>query len=128
MADFEGRLKAESERYMALLEKLGEKLTRTLPVDCNDAGTPSRDWARSFGHYSQGVRGMLGEQRERVKLRLLAHKQGDGDMTDDEYNEGMRQLQIEAVRELPEQELRTELERRGVPADALVVDSDGDAS
>jgi len=114
MADFEGRLKAESERYMALLEKLGEKLTRTLPVDCNDAGTPSRDWARSFGHYSQGVRGMLGEQRERVKLQIMAGKTGQAPITDDELEAGIRQLQLEAVRELPEQELRTELERRGV--------------
>lgn len=113
MADFEGRLKAESERYMALLEKLGEKLTRTLAVDCNDAGTPSRDWARSFGHYSGGIRGMLGEQRERVKLQIMAGKAGQVPMSDDELEQGIKQLQLEAVRELPEQELRAELERRG---------------
>lgn len=121
MADFEGRLKAEAERYLTLLEKLGAKLERSLPVDCNDAGTPSRDWMRGFGGYSTGTRGMLAEQRERVKLQILAGKAGQVPMTDEELSEGLRQLQLEAVRELPEQELRAELERRGV---AVEVSSD----
>lgn len=124
MADFEGRLKAEAERYLGLLERLGAKLERTLPVDCNDAGTPSRDWARSFGHYSQGTRGMLAEQRERVKLQILAGKAGQSPMTDEELDRGLQLLQLEAVREMPEQELRAELVRRGVPIDSLSTEPD----
>lgn len=123
MADFEGRLKAESERYMALLERLGAKLTATLPSDVNEFGTPSRDWARSFGHYSGGVRGMLAEQRERVKLKLLAGKAGQAPLTDEEYESELRQLAIEAVRELPERELQEELVRRGVTL-PVITDSD----
>lgn len=119
--DFESRLKAESERYLSLLESLGAKLTRTLPLDVNSSGTPSRDWARSFGHYSGGIRGMLAEQRERAKLKLLAGKTGQTPLTDEEYEQEMRQLAIEAVRELPEQELQAELERRGVKPEDLVV-------
>jgi hypothetical protein len=122
-ADFDGRLKAESLRYMALLERLGAKLTGSLAADCNDVGTPSRDWARSFGHYSGGVRGLLGEQRERAKLKLLAGKAGQQPLSDEEYEAELRQLAIETVRELPESELQAELARRGVtPGDLAVRD------
>ena len=116
MADssFEGRLKAESEKYLSLLEKLGERLTRSINSDVNAHGTPSRDFARSFGHYSGGVRGMLAEQRERVKLKLLAGKAGQAPLSDEEYEAELRQLAIEAVRELPERELQAELTRRGI--------------
>lgn len=124
MADFEGRLKAESERYLSLLEKLGERLTRTMPVDCNSAGTPSRDWARSFNGYSQGVRGMLGEQRERAKLKILAGKVGQVPLTDEEYERELKQLALEAVRELPEQELTAELQRRGIELPVITEDDD----
>lgn len=99
---------------MTLLEDLGRRLRVSIDSDVNEHGTPSRDFARSFGHYSQGVRGMLAEQRERVKLQIMAGKTGQAPITDDELEAGIRQLQLEAVRELPEQELRTELERRGV--------------
>ena len=123
MSDFEGKLKAEAERYLALLEELGAKLKRTLPIDCNDAGTPSRDWSRGFGHYSGGTRGMLAEQRERMKLQIMAGKAGQAPMTDEELDAGLRQLQLDTVRDLPEQELRQELKRRGVVL-TLVPDSE----
>lgn len=124
--DFEGRLRAESERYMTLLESLGAKLTRSLPADVNDAGTPSRDWARSFGHYSGGVRGLLAEQRERTRLKLLAGKAGMPQLSDEEYEAELKQLALEAVRELPERELAAELARRGVTAEQLAVSESGD--
>lgn len=124
MADFEGRLKSESERYMALLERLGEKLSKSIAVDVNTKGTPSRDWARSFGNYSTGVRGMLQEQRERARLKLLAGKAGQVPLTDEEYEAELKQLAMDSVRELPEQELRAELARRGFNADDLATPDD----
>lgn len=114
MSDFEGRLKAESTRYLALLEKLGEKLSKAIDTDVNEEGTPSRDFARVFGHYSGGVRGLLGEQRERLKLQLLADKAGQRPLSDEEYEAGLRSLALEAVKQLPEAELRAELEARGI--------------
>lgn len=114
MADFEGRLRAESERYMGLLEELGAKLKRTLASDSNEYGTPSRDWSRSFGHYSGGVRGLLSEQRERAKLKILAGRTGQAMLTDEEYDREMQQLRLETVHELTEQELTSELVRRGL--------------
>lgn len=124
--DFEGRLRAESERYMTLLERLGEKLTSSLPDDCNDNGTPSRDWARSFGHYSGGLRGLLAEQRERAKLKILAGRAGMPALSDEEYDAEMRALGLEAVRELPEQELRAALAERGITDEELRVADDPD--
>ena len=112
--DFEGRLRAESERYMDLLERLGAKLSRTLEADVNEHGTPSRDWARSYGNYSQGLRGLLEEQRERIKLRLMAGKMGQAPLTDEEYEAGLRELALERVKELSTADLAGELAARGL--------------
>lgn len=124
MADFEGRLKAESERYLALLERLGAKLAKSLDLDVNENGTPSRDFARSFGHYSGGIRGMLGEQRERAKLKILAGKTGHVPLSDEEYERELKQLALEAVRELPEVELQAELTRRGIDIPVVAPEDD----
>lgn len=124
MSDLEGRLKAESERYISLLERLGERLSRSLPADVNTKGTPSRDWARSFANYDKGMRGMLAEQRERVKLKLAAGKAGQAPLSDEEYEAGMRELALEALSQLPEQELRAALAARGVDATELARSGD----
>ena len=118
-SDFEGRLKSESERFLRLLETLGEKLKRTLVTDCNEGGSPSRDWARSFGHYSQGVRGLLDEQRERVKLKLMAGKVGQAPLTDEEYEAGLRELGLEHVKQLSTADLAAELAARGLTMPAV---------
>lgn len=113
-ADLETRLRVQSERYLGILERLGERLMQTMSVDVNEAGTPTRDFNRSLANYSKGMLGLLQEQRERTKLKLLAGKTGQVPLTDEEYAAEMAQLGLQAVRELPEKELRAELERRGV--------------
>lgn len=112
--DLEARLRVQSERYLTILERLAERISGTMAMDTNEAGTPSRDWNRSFQNYSKGMLGLLQEQRERTKLKLLAGKTGQVPLTDEEYAAEMAQLGLQAVRELPERELRAELERRGV--------------
>lgn len=119
-SDFTGRLAAESERYLALLEKLGAKLSTTLDIEVTDKGTPNRDWARSFGHYSTGMRGLIAEQRERQKLALLAGKRDA--LSDEQYQLELEQLGLETLAKLPEDTLSAELEKRGIkvviPAEA----------
>jgi len=112
--DLETRLRAQSERYLGILERLGQRLLETLTVDVNEAGSPTRDWNRSMANYSKGMQGLLAEQRERTKLKLLAGKAGQVPLTDEEYEAEMAQLGLQAVRELPAEQLRAELERRGV--------------
>lgn len=107
-------MRAQSERYLGILERLGQRLLETLTVDVNEAGSPTRDWNRSMANYSKGMQGLLAEQRERTKLKLLAGKAGQVPLTDEEYEAEMAQLGLQAVRELPAEQLRAELERRGV--------------
>jgi len=113
-SDLETRLRAQSERYLGILERLGQRLMETMSVDVNEAGTPTRDYNRSLANYSKGMLGLLAEQRERTKLKLLAGKAGQVPLTDEEYEAEMAQLGLQAVRELPAEQLRAELERRGV--------------
>ncbi len=116
------RLAAETERHMALLEKLGQKLHATMDVEvCTDnngsktSDTPNRDWCRSYGRYQTGMASLLVEERERSKLRLLAERNGgQRALTDEEYDAEMRVLAIEALRAMPPGELEAEVERRGL--------------
>ena len=119
MSEFEGRLKAESERYMTLLEELGAKLKASIDLDCNESGTPSRDWARSFGRYDQGLRGLLSEQRERTKIKLLAGKAGMPALDDAEYERELRELGLDAVKQLSTADLAAELAARGLTMPAV---------
>jgi hypothetical protein len=116
MADTIGlRLNAETEKLMTLLETLGTKLRDNIAKDVNEAGTPSRDWCRSLGHYRGGVQSLLAEQRERSKLQLMAQQQSGGRvLTDDEYTAEMRQLSLESVKQLSDDELEAEIRQRGL--------------
>lgn len=132
-------LSRETPKHLGLLTKLREKLEVSLddrvdrdpngvprtndmgqpiiiPGDLNDRGTPSRDWCRGYGRYQSGYNTLLMEERERWKLRLQAQQAGLGEelgqLSDSEFDAQMKELALEALRQLPEGELNAELERR----------------
>lgn len=85
-------------------------------VDANGDGsmTPSRNWCRAFANYQTGYHGLLVEERERAKLSLLAKRAGQASLTDEEYELELRQLAIEALKELPIADLASEFLARGM--------------
>lgn len=117
-------LRRETPKHTALLTKLREKLESTLEdrwdtdglvvkADVNDFGTPSRDWCRAYQRYQNGFVTLLAEQREQLKLQLLASRSGQQPLSDEEYANGMRELALDALRELGTDELAKEFLRRG---------------
>lgn len=132
-------LSRETPAHLGLMTKLREKLEQTmevrpvldvfgrpefdasgkpmmLPADVNEAGTPSRDWCRGLQRYQTGYTTVLVEERERWKLRLQAQQAGLspelGELTDDQFDAELKELALEAIRQLPEGELQAELKRR----------------
>lgn len=116
-------LRAETPKHCKLLTDLRERLEASLDLDVNEHGTPSRDWARNYGTYQKGYQALLVEERERAKLRLLANRSGQSPLTDDEYEQEMKLLGLEAMKELPTADLASELIARGLPV-PVAVDSD----
>lgn len=118
----------ETPKHTALLTKLRQKLESTLDerreqdedgtvryvkADVNEFGTPSRDWCRAYQRYQNGHFQLLAEQREQLKLQLMARRGGQEPLTDEEYAAGMRELAHDALRELSTDELAKEFLRRG---------------
>lgn len=135
----------EIQRNDALLTRLRERLELTLdpregepdadgnptliPADVNESGTPSRDWLRGLGRYQTGLIARMTDARERAKMALVARLKGDGKiMTDEEFEQGMRTLAMNSVRELDTGDLVAELTRRGLTLPSTSTDPDGDAS
>lgn len=117
-------LRRETPKHTALLTKLREKLESTLEdrwdadglvirADVNEQGTPSRDWCRAYQRYQNGFVTLLAEQREQLKLQLMARQRGQEPMSDDEFANGMRELAIDALKELSTDDLAKEFLRRG---------------
>lgn len=136
--DVSAWLRGETPKHLELLTKLREQITLALsprveldaddkpmvvPADLNDCGTPTRDWCRAYQRYQHGYETLLQEERERAKLALMASRTGQSPLTDEEYETEMRQLGLEAVRELETGDLASEFLRRGM---ALPVDTGGD--
>lgn len=113
-------LRSETPAHLKLLSRLRARLEETMDVEiCVDANgdgssTPSRNWCRAFERYQTGYHGLLVEERERAKLALLAKRAGQASLTDEEYDLEMRQLAIEAVKELPIADLAQECASRGL--------------
>jgi hypothetical protein len=117
-------LRRETPKHTQLLTKLREKLEATLEnrydedghkthADVNENGTPSRDWCRAYQRYQNGYVTLLAEQREQLKLQLMARRGGQEPLSDEEYERGMRELAIDALRELSTDDLAKEFLRRG---------------
>lgn len=129
-------LRTETHANLSLLTKLREKLEASLedrpdidpgtglqrvndadqpmwiPADLNERGTPTRDWCRGYARYHSGFTSILTEERERYKMRLLAHRAGFEELTDDEFERGLQDLANEALHQMSPEQLEAELTRR----------------
>lgn len=136
-------LRTETQRNLNLLTRLREKLEASLeerpdidpgtgaqrvngdgkPMwlepDLNDRGTPSRDWCRGYARYHGGYTAILVEERERYKLRLLAHRAGLEELSDDEFTAGLEELAMEALNNMAPEQLEAVLARRRQAVAAL---------
>lgn len=122
-------LRRETPKHTDLLTKLRERLEKSLdsrieydadgqrmviPADTTPAGTPDREWCRAFQRYSTGYTTILAEERERVKLTMMAKTAGMATLSDEDYEREMLALGREAVKELSASDLEAELKRRGI--------------
>lgn len=98
-----------------------------LEPDLNEHGTPSRDWCRAYARYHNGWSTVLIEERERYKMRLVAHKMGFEELSDDDFENGLRELANEALHQMTPEQLEAELARRRQATAALAA-GDPDAS
>lgn len=120
------RLAAEKAKYMAMLERLGARLTETMDSEvCKYSATPSRDWARVFKCYQQGLNDLASEQLKHAQLQLLAQRSATGALTDEDYELGLAELGIEAVKTLERGTLQKALAERGLRVEP-VSDTDED--
>lgn len=118
-------LRDETPEHLALMSKLRERLAATIETDISDKeAVPSRDWCRAAQRYQQSFLGMLTEERERIKLRLLMNKAGGGGLTDEEYEQELKTLAAESLGTLPVDALHRELERRQQLAAPVMEDED----
>jgi hypothetical protein len=122
------KLAREVERQLEIQAKLGEALLTDLEkvkrdgrpvfdVEGNVVNTsyvPDRDWARCYGHYKSANKDLLAEQRERSKLQMLAQNSGSSVLSDEQYAEELRQLALESVKQLSDDELEAEINARGL--------------
>lgn len=129
--DVSAWLRNETPKHLDLLTKLRETITASLspqreedadgkvliiPADLNEFGTPTRDWCRAYAQYRAGYETLLQEERERAKLALIAQRGGQTPLSEEEYESEMRQLGLEAMRELDTGDLASEFLRRGMSA------------
>lgn len=130
------KLAREVERQLEIQAKLGEALLVDLkktadegrplmsfgvagPVQVGTSYIPDRDWARCYGHYKAANKDLLAEQRERSKLQMLAKQQGTNVLSDDEYADELKQLAMDSVKQLSDDELEAEIRARGLVVDEV---------
>lgn len=115
-------LRQRTPQHLELLDKMRDSLMRHLPV----VGVPDREWAKVCGLYLNSWNAMSAEEREKAKLALMARLKSNGQvLTDEEFEAGMRDLALQAVKELSTADLAQELMRRGLTLPS--VPGDGDA-
>jgi len=115
MAQF---LRKEAEQQAALLEGLRTRLIAQLERQgkLDAAALPDKDWCRVARLYQEGYRALASLELETAKVQLLAERAARDrpPMTDEEYAQEMADLGRDAVKALPDDELRAELARRGL--------------
>lgn len=112
-ADISRWLRERTPQHLDLLDRMRASLLHNLPE--GSRGIPDRDWARIGGLYLQAFNALLAEERERAKLALMARLKGGGAvLTDEEFENGIRDLALQAIRELSTADLVNELTKRGL--------------
>jgi hypothetical protein len=125
-ADVSKWLRERTPQHLALLDKMRGALTDKFPVGiAGEPLIPDRDWARVYGLYQAGFHALLTEERERAKLALMARLKSEGkELSDEEFEAGIRNLAIHALKELSTADLAQELMRRGLTLPSVPVDGD----
>ena len=114
-------LRQRTPQHLELLDKMRDSLMRHLPV----VGVPDREWAKVCGLYLNSWNAMSAEEREKAKLALMARLKSNGQvLTDEEFEAGMRDLAMQAVKELSTADLAQELMRRGLTLPSVPPDGD----
>jgi hypothetical protein len=117
------RLAAQTAQYLTIHEKLGVRLLDTLESDKNEAGSPSRDWCRGYQRYQNGIKDLLSEQREALRLRHELKLEGK-QLTDEEYRSELLDLGKETLRSLTRDELSKLLADAGVQLEVVDVEAE----
>lgn len=118
-ADVQAWLRRETPEHLELMSKLRGRLSDTIETDVTEKGVPTREWCRALARYQSSFGLLLTEERERIKLRIMLGKTGDGVLTDEEYEQEMKSLAVESLGTLPLDALHSELEKRGALAPPL---------
>lgn len=108
-------LATEAEAQTRMLTGLRLRLERgQAAADPKSTAPPSREWVRAARMYLDGYRALATLELEHAKVKLMARKAGMDALTDEEYAKELVELGRDAVRSLPDDELRAELERRAM--------------
>lgn len=117
------RLAAQTAQYLTIHELLGQRLLEALPTDQNENGSPARDWCRGYQRYQTGIKDLLSEQREALRLRYELKLEGK-QLTDEEYRAELLDLGKETLRSLTRDELSKLLADAGVDVEAVDADAE----
>ena len=111
---------------MGTLERLGKQLNESLPHETVEGSdTPTRDWCRAFSRYQTGLNDLTNEQLKHAQLQLLAQRAGQGALTDEDYEAGLAELGVEAVKAMDRDVLQRALAERGLRVEE-VADDEGE--
>jgi hypothetical protein len=122
--DVAGWLRRTMPRHLEMLDGMRDRLKESLD-GLGPRTIPDREWARVYALYQAGFNHLLAEERERVKLALMARLKSNGrDLTDEEFEAGIRDLGLQAVKELSTADLAQELMRRGLTLPSVPRDGD----
>lgn len=93
-------------------ERTGE--VSYVPAETNTSGLPNTEWRATFRRYSAAFNVLLVEDREGMKVQLLAKRAGMATLSPEEFEREMIELGREAVREISDEEIAAEIRRRGL--------------
>lgn len=109
-------LEREAIKLANILKRLGARLRDQL-VALPEPILPDEEWLKYFKEYQGGILGMLKEQRERHRI---AAGNGLPEISDAQYEEEMRTLVENGVKNMPREQLEQLLREKDVTAMAEV--------
>lgn len=87
--------------------RLGKRLRRNLGDN-----VPDEEWTLAYGQYARAITSLLADERGRVKLIQAVRKAGGAELTEEQFQLELRKLALEAIRDLPQDELDQALKVR----------------